>query len=610
MPPENRISASRLMDAQAALAAFFSAALSVLIYGWSYSSDPNTAQIIPFIKKLMNPALYPGDFYINSQGAFPCVYPWLMAKLAGIFPLAGLHFALYLVLKLVFMRLIYELALELFERRSVALTACFLTAASPLANIFTLLGEDPLLKAAMFQTSVAGPLALLGILLLLRGRNFAAALTLWMMFFINGLLANFTAALYFALFIACRERRRALLKAGLFFIALMVPWALWYTGHKNPYGPASPDFVRLLRLWYPGHYFPLSWGADKWRGIVIFMPLFGYFYYKGLASCRRRMEAKNFLWTFGILWTAGFIFAEILPVRQLIVLQLLRSDALFIGIGMIFAAAFAVRLAEEGGRGTALAGLLFCALFELSGPYNSPYVLYSLYIAALFFADRLMPKITPILAAVVALYALAMGFKFPIQWAQAGAVLFFAVCYLLNRDFNIPLPRRLAAACVIAVLPFAPLPLEHLRNGLEFNDPAIHGWLEIQNWAKANSAAGTVFLTPPEQFGFRVFSERSPVVEWLDAAAMHWAPGAETLWINRLKDIAAAHDAKPGQMPAFMLNDIGYSELDAKGYRALCQKYGASYFIVRTEHELAPLQPVFKNDVFAVYRAVKYGKDI
>jgi hypothetical protein len=603
MPQENRISHTGLADWQAAATAFFAAGLSLLIYGWSYANDPNTAQIIPFIKKIADPALYPNDFFIGSLPAFPSLYPLCMAKLAAFCPLETLHWMLYLPIKFIFMRLVYELALELFERRDTAVIACVLTAASPLANVFTLLGEDPLLKTAMFQTSVTGPMALLGILLLLRGRNYAASITLWIMFFINGLLAVFTASIYFAVFLFSPERRKELFKAMILFMALMLPWALWYAGHKNPYAPASPDFVKLLRLWYPGHYFPLSWSPEKWRGIIIFMPLFAYFYISGLAHCRHEKEIKIFICTLAALWAAGFIFAELLPVRQIIVLQLLRSDSLFIGIGIVLAAATVVRLAETDTRHTALAGLLCCALFELAGPYNSPYALYSLYIVILFFVDRFMPKIAPIIAATTAIYAVVMGFRFPVQWPQAAVVFLFSMLYIMNRNVQLSLSRKELAICAFAVLPFAPLPVEHLQHGFEYRNTEVNDWLHIQDWAKANSTAGTVFLTPPDQFGFRVFSERSPVVEWLDASAMHWAPGAEKIWMGRLRDIAAVHDATSGHMPAFMQNDIGYAEITSDGYLALCRKYGAKYFITRSDHDMSPLHPAYANGTFAIYAA-------
>ena len=584
------------------MCACVAAALSLLIYGWSYSTNPNTAQIIPFIKKLANPALYPGDFYSASLSAFPSLYPRLMAGLARFFPLEPLHFALYLCVKVWFMWLVYKLAMELFGREDAAAMGCFLTAASPLSNLLALMGEDPLLKTALFQTSFAAPFALLSLIWFLRRKYIPAFILLWVVYFINGLSANFLAALYFAVFIGSKPNRAAMLKAGGVFAALMLVWAVWYMRLSNPFGGAGPEFAGLLKLWYPGHYFPSGWSAEKWRSIAIFLPLLAWFYFDGLKYTALRAEIKAFLIAFAALWLGAAFFAEAVPVRQIIVMQLFRSDSFFAAIGLLFAARALCALAGEGARGTALAGLLLCAFLELTPPLCSPYVF------AVFFADRLAPRAAKIAAALLALFAVSGLFMSPQSWGKSIVVLLLAMWYLADAGLKFVLGRRrYALICALALLPFLPGMAQRISGGFEYLDAEDNAWLDAQSWARRHTPESAVFLTPPDRYGFRVFSERAPVVEWLDGAAMHWAPGAEKIWFGRISAVrsaAAAASARKRGAPdagALSAQDLGYGELDMKGFQDLAGLYRADYCVVHAGKEITGLVPAYENAGFIVY---------
>ncbi|MFA5160762.1 MAG: DUF6798 domain-containing protein [Elusimicrobiales bacterium] len=515
------------------------AAVSLFVYGCAYSSSPNTAQIIPFIKKLMNPSLYPGDFYIASQSAFPSLYPLLMARLAAFFPLESLHFWLYAALKIWFMRLIYLLAMEISGREDAAVLSCLLCALSPITNVFSLMGEDPLMKAAMFQTSFSAPLAALSLIYFLRRGYMRAFALVWAVYFINGLTANFLLVMYAAAFVAVKENRRAMLRAGAGFAGLMAVWAVWYLRLKNPFGHAGPEFAAILKLWYPGHYFPSQWEMSKWRNVAVFLPLLAYLYIRGMGGCRRAAEAKAFLFAFAAMWAAALFFSEIFPVRQMLVLQFFRSDSLFAPLAMVFAAVF---IADSGGlRGAASSALLCLALLEFSNPLAGQIA------GAAFLALRALPCAPQ-----------------PAPDSRLKYVL---------------------PAALVAVL-FVPFMLERvLYFGLDFKDAGDRAWIETQLWAKQNTPPETVFLTPPDMRGWRVFSERSPVTEWLDGAAMHWAPGAERIWFSRERDSNSGQDR-----------------------RLLCRKYGARYIVAHSREKTADSgvpragcgKLVYENSGFAV----------
>lgn len=118
-------------------------------------------------------------------------------------------------------------------------------------------------------------------------------------------------------------------------------------------------------------------------------------------------------------------------------------------------------------------------------------------------------------------------------------------------------------------------------------------WIALQKWARDNTPVPAVFLVPPDTYGFRVFSLRSPVTEWLDGGAMHWAPGFEKDWEQRLADLRAASPAPAGP-------DQGYSRIPRSGFLTLGCKYGAAYVVRRSDAPLA-FKPLYSNRDFTLY---------
>lgn len=120
--------------------------LSISIYGYGYGINANHAQMLPFIHYLNNPLLYQNDAYVQTFSSYPTFYCYLMAYLSNIIPLPVLHFTLYFITKYFLLIAVFYLARYLFSSYRTGLLACFLFALSPLVNLFTLLGEDPLMQ--------------------------------------------------------------------------------------------------------------------------------------------------------------------------------------------------------------------------------------------------------------------------------------------------------------------------------------------------------------------------------------------------------------------------------------------------------------------------------
>ena len=92
------------------LSAGFLVLFSMLVFGYSYGSNPNHIQILPFIYKVMDPSLYLNDYYVATLNKFPTLYPYLVAFLAKWFNLESMHLLTYILIKYVLLITGYNLS--------------------------------------------------------------------------------------------------------------------------------------------------------------------------------------------------------------------------------------------------------------------------------------------------------------------------------------------------------------------------------------------------------------------------------------------------------------------------------------------------------------------
>ena len=563
---------------------------SVLLYGYNYGSDPNLAQLLPFIHKLQNPALYPGDPYIQSLASFPSMYPRLVALLCSPHFLPVFHAAAYAATLLVFFWLIYKLALLLFEDGTVALIATVLAALSPLVTVLSILGDDPILKTSFYQTSMAAPVSLGALYLFLRG-NFTAALAMaGALYWLNGLPANYLAALLAAGTLVS-ENRKKMLTGWVLFAAFFASWLWWKYSLPNEFAPASTGYAQALRGWYAGHYFPLAWGAEKWARAAEYLVLLGVLIWRSAGQTVFKKQLLAFSAAVLAMWMAAFFCSEVCPNPALISAQLFRSDTLLIMLGILCAAHYIAELLRSEVYGDwFLAAIFLLALTELGRPYVAPFAGLAL-LARLFWPRALAP-----VAAICAGACIFYAFSAPsfIMKTGAAALLFSGLC--LSAFGKCSFPRRSRWALVaLAFLHFFPVMLERRRVGLEYLTQRERDWRAVQCWAAEHTTENAEFFTPINLQGFRVFSRRSSVCEWLDGAAMHWAPGFENVWRDRLQDVYVLTGGA-----------VGYPErLDAARramfFTALGHKYGASY-VVDERQDLLPFPLLYSGGGFRVYR--------
>ncbi|TRZ50426.1 MAG: hypothetical protein D4S01_06695 [Dehalococcoidia bacterium] len=607
--------------------------LSCLVYGYEYGDNPNQIQVIPFISRIANPQLYPGDYYVDTMRFFPSPYPYIMALLSSFLGLEKLHFILYILFKYLLFVSCYELSRSLFKSRKTALVTMFLFAFSPLITMNSLMGHDPLMKTSFYQTSAVMPFCLFALAMFINRKYIKSFILLAAIYYLNPLRGNFLIIMFSACFLyfwLYREKYICDIKrikfAFLIFIILMVPGVFWFLKtNMASILCSSKYFVLLLRRWYPGHYFPSEWDAYRWKHLVIFLAYFVFFIRKNIVYCKNRRIIEVFIFTLVNMWVIAFIFGEIIPIRRIILLQFFRSDVFFVSIGLVFAANYIKILLESRPlRDMFLAGLVIFSFIEFSGPPVAGWIIvlfllheYIKYITGKIEHDNAGRDV--FLNNTVAVYVLIVFVIFAmniiLHTAAITKILFFLILLALfliagkkaiKEKYR---PFLVLVVLIVVLFPYAwimeyRLLNKSLSNSLEYHIDS--DWKDIQIWAKHNTPIDSVFVVPTYMRGFRVFSERPLFFDWIDAGAMHWRSGFGDQWSKRLGMLGYSMDMIIDYKWFYHYTNERtvrwmYAKFDENFFSMLNKHYDVSY-AVREKPFGLNLKPVYENRSFIVYK--------
>ncbi|MGM0492717.1 MAG: DUF6798 domain-containing protein [Armatimonadota bacterium] len=124
---------------------------------------------------------------------------------------------------------------------------------------------------------------------------------------------------------------------------------------------------------------------------------------------------------------------------------------------------------------------------------------------------------------------------------------------------------------------------------------------EVAQWARDETDVDAEFVTPPQLVGWRSGSLRSTFVQLRDGSALHWAPGFEVTWWERLKALDCARPVtEPGRWDATWRD---YLQLSPARFVEISDRFGYGDFVVTgTEwpHK-PPLEPEFANEMYVVF---------
>ena len=123
---------------------------------------------------------------------------------------------------------------------------------------------------------------------------------------------------------------------------------------------------------------------------------------------------------------------------------------------------------------------------------------------------------------------------------------------------------------------------KNFQQKIQFPKQA-NDWINLQLWVRTNTDKSVLFLVPPTQTGFRIFSRRPIVGDIKDGAVVIYDRNFAKKWYEVKSD----------------LNDYDY--MDTESFIKLKDKYSFNYLITKSNNTLN-LEVIYRNNSYIVYR--------
>jgi len=594
----------------------------LLTNGYTYGWDDQHLEI-PLLKSLINPDLYPGDYYVQSLKTHftSYLYP-LLAKVIAIDQIPAVFLLLFLISRYVLFTFIYRLWHLVSGQKTAAVMATLM---------IILLGRvDEFLYRTFSHQEFALAMIFIGIYFFYRERFILAALIL-------GLAANFHVlyslfpVVYLMTYLAVYRRGRSLklmaqTLAGFLIAAL--PIMIWALRKKlNPAAdaaPVPPNWMDLYKIACPQNLVLYdntpaevfsSWPLflerfQPYALLLVFWAVhrFHNAIFQGDKKTRAAVSAG-----FGLI-AFSYVFNYVWPVRQILDLNLVRNSQYILFFLMGYTALLMTRvvrgdpmwvvvpfltafiLIRFGGWIAVEAGILIFLLLTLRARIEQK-------------GGRLLACPNEI-ALCAGMLACAVGiiYEFRIHKFSHSALLCLLITVVLIWvagiwDFLLKSKRhRQFLRIMLLLLPFTALFINFIgyhrtRQHMERQGTGFwqlqRNWLDMQLYVKNNLPQNALLLVPydMEMGGFRIFSERPIVVSYRDCGIIGFDYAAAIEWQSRIRDIENFKVLIAGSLTQALKNAI--------------EKYGVNYIVFMRYADPGAntlLEPIYQNETFALYQ--------
>lgn len=506
---------------------------------------------VPFIKSIMDPALYPNDFLIAEKKYFytyfNTVFAFLSTSLHVSLPV--LFFTFYCASLYAALLAVFKIALTLFHEKAVGYFSVILLIFS-----FSTLGDIRTVESLFLERAFVLPVLLFAIHSFLHKKFIRSYALAGVAFLFHPLSAVYAlAGIFLCSVFSLREIGWKKFLAALALLVLIISPVL-YLKVQNPapslrlFHPDS-EWLDLLRLRSAHHIFPLMWDISVIAQAALFVC--------GFALCMKyKPEAWHhrmvlvFCAAVLLMCLAGTIFTECIPVSLIVQFQLFRSFVFLIYFGIIYYAHFFYRESGKFSVMAFIALLLFAAIF-----YNGN-----------------LPKFASFFLVLLALFP---GYGIVRKYAQRQEQYYFpAIIFLL-------LGLGIGGGM--------------LKGKFTIRTAQEKNWLAVQQWAKNNTPKDAAFIVSPNWEGFRVEGERAIYGDWKDGTQMFFNPEFGKEWIRRMKMLGYVDDTKLQET---------YHALTAGDYEKITTElnaYSRVYLIVLKEMKTLSQPLVYSNAKFTVY---------
>lgn len=528
------------------LLALVFAAVQITLAGYELGVGNQSIQV-PFLLRLHNPELFSRDLMVNTTlAAYPSLFYRLLAPLLHFVSLPALYRGLHFLTTAGVFFAVLTLSRAMF--RSVV-PGC-LAALMLVAGHHRALAEQNLYSTGFTHTWAVLPLTLTALAFLYADRPGPAFALAGLSFNLHAIEAGQLALVITAYALGHLKPRRV---AGLLtlFVLLASPTLLQMLLQRQVF---DADWLQLMRLRSGHHSFPSTW----WRPGQPDLPRFALVL--ALAAVSLTLlpgpHLRKTLWLTGAvagLFLCGVLFTEVWPVPLAVRAQLFRASRFLMILALLVIAAGCWRARGIERLGAALT--LGC----LAAP---PWL-----------------SLLPASVVVVTLLALYRG---RLLWTQAVVA---------------------GAAMLITVASWKTLDFVPIGFSMQFHRPppgVEADWVDVQRWARANTPTNALFLTPAQQHGFRVHSQRAIVGEWRDGTQLFFSAAFARPWWQRMEALQPGLRIAPDAR-RLLVQGRSLSQLDDATLLDLAARFDADYIVVAADPPRR-LVPTYHNRQWAIYR--------
>jgi hypothetical protein len=541
--------------------------------------DSNQGITVPILKRFMDPSLYKWDVMVATGERFPTIfYATLAALLPGKESIPAAFFALYVFSIAAALAGVYRIG-RWCGGPEAGLIALLI--AIPVRNG---IANESLYRVQFSHSHLASALVIWAMVLFLEGRRLLPLLMLSLGAYLHVLYSVYVLVpcLLVLLMEARQVGRRATLVRMAAAVVPLLPFVAWTLAHRTP---MTAEWLELLRLRSSHHSFPSYFGETLAAGA--FLIALGTLTLSRLPRDKRAVLAMFFL-GFALLFVFGTVFTEVVPVKAVLQFQPHRCWRFLMLLLYGLAAAGVVAGWRAGGLPRVAAALTFVILVN---PQLEPLLPLAVFAQAAFGGPSPAPWARLLAVAILAALAgwdaphLALAWdEYPVDALTSPTVLgafALGVLVLIGREMS-PAQRRWAAVAAAAATVFWLGPCAYARKRAKWETGP---WREVQDWVRLNTPKDAILVTPPQEAGFRVFSERTVVGEWKDGTQQYFDADFANEWAARMQ----------------ALGPEGYVKLDDEQLALIARRFNASYVVLPLRRRHPGLEELYRNGHYGVY---------
>ena len=518
---------------------------SLFVSGYSVLGGNHPLQLA-LVQKISNPALFPGDPFVDTLSTYSAVLWYLVAIVAEQISLDKVLLFGFLFERLLVIYAAGRLAQSILPNYRIAQVGSMaIFAVVPLP----ILGDGSIVGNNFEQTGLAMAFFILAMAAFYRKDKYWWAFWMALGFNSNSLYGIFASTYFLVSLLSDANYRlkwNSWVSPFTFFLLLSLP--VFYLSCttfilKSP----LPDLWLMAAGYrFPHHLHPLSW---KFGAFARFFLLFFLVVLISFFSRHRTVKISRHAISWALValgWLIlAFVAAYLFKSPSLLILQPGRGPDIWYACGSI-----AIITCIAGTMGSSRATLLHIIL---------------LFALIIFW----IPKIHLLILFPMWLIA---------RWGPVWKII------LKKGD-----QKRLATLIVLAVFLLSAASVFHRIHKGEnafFNRYPVEERKEIADWATNQTPISSCFLIDPTWINFRILSLRPVYFTWKDGAALLWHRPYVNTWIHRLESIGfmLGEQQERGWALRKPLK-TAYENLTDEGVMLIKKETSLHYWIVAKHHE-------------------------